>query len=144
MKRRTGGAALAAGLLMIFQAALAGLSGLGLLASARRLQRFTFASGVAQHRAGAGLVLVVLAVAAVIVAGFLMSGSATARIAAYALEAVAVVGAMLRLDRHPAIAILGVAVAILVIVLLATETEEAPRNDSEARGGPAPGVGGAP
>ena len=138
MKRSTDGATVAAGLLMLFQAALAGLAGLGLLASARRLQRFTFAAGVAHHRAGAGLILVLLAVVMVAVGGFVMSGAATARMFAYGLEAVAVIGAMLRLGRHPGIAIVGVAMAILVIVLLSTETNEGSASDSRARGGPAP------
>jgi hypothetical protein len=143
MERRMGGAAIAAGLLMMFQAVLGAVAGLALLASSRRLQRFTFASGMMHHRAGIGMLLVVLAVAAIVVAGFVISGAATARIFAYAIEAVAVVGAMMRLGRHPGIAIVGVGVAILIIVLLATETDEGAAN-TRPSGGTAPGVGGAP
>ena len=142
MQRHTGGAALAAGLLMMFQAVIGGVSGLALQASARRLQRWTLVSGIAHRRAEAGLVVTVVSIAAVVVAGYVMSGSGRARIFAYAFEALAVIGGVLRLDRHPAAAIVSVGVAVLVIVLLATETGEGAASDTRASGGPAPGVGG--
>ncbi len=144
MQRHSDGATIAAGLLMMFQAFVGGLSGLALLASVRRLQRFTLASGVARHRMDAGLIIIAVAVAAIVVAGFVMSGSSTARIFAYALEALAVISAMLRLGRHPAMAITGVAIAVIVVVLLAMKTDTGAESDTRTSGGPAPGVGGTP
>ena len=144
MERHSNGATIAAGLLMTFQAFAGGLAGLALLASARRLQRFTLASGVAHHRTDAGLIIIAVAVAAIVVAGFMISGSSTARIFAYALEALAIISAMLRLGHHPAIAIASVAIAVVVIVLLAMDTDTGAESDARTSGGPAPGVGGTP
>lgn len=142
MASHSRGATIAAGLLMTFQAFVGGLSALALLASARRLQRFTLASSVAHHRTDAALIIIAVSVTAIVVASFVMSGSSTARIFAYAIEALAIIGAMLRLGRHPATAIVGVAVAVVVIVLLAMNTNTGTESGTRAGEGPAPDVGG--
>lgn len=136
MERKTNRPALvAAGMLIGLQAAFGVLVALVLFASGRRLERWTFATRVANHRIGLGLVVLAVALAGVAVAAGVLLEADWARIAAYVFEGVTVVDALFRIGLHPVPSSLSVALAMAIVVLLAASREDTPAAP-RAPGGP--------
>jgi hypothetical protein len=136
MERRNSRTALvAASLLVGVQAVFDVLVALVLLASGRRLERWTLATRVAHHRIGLGLFVILIALAGMAIAVFLASSAGWARIAAYAFEGFTVLGALFRIGLHPVPSILSVAMAMIVVVLVASYRDETPKPSEPLSGG---------
>jgi hypothetical protein len=127
MERKTNRPALlAAGVLIGLQAASGMLMALVLFASGRRLERWTFATRVAHHRLGLGLLVLAVALAGAAIAAGVLLETGWARVAAYVFEGVTVVGALVRVGLHPVPSVLSVALAMAIVVLLASSTPDTP------------------
>jgi hypothetical protein len=141
MERRNSPTALiVASLLIGLQAAFGVLVALVLLASGRRLERWSLATHVAHHRIGLGLLVMLIALTAIAIAVFLASGAGWARIAAYAFEGFTVLGALFRIGLHPVPSILNVALAMIVVVLVASSGGETPAKPAQPSAPDEPGA----
>jgi hypothetical protein len=139
-RRNSHTALIAASLLVGLQSVFTGLVALVLLASGRRLERWTLATRVAHHRIGLGLFVMLIALTGIAIAVFLASGAGWARIAAYAFEGFTVLGALFRIGLHPVPSILSVALAMIVVVLVAGSSEGKPAKPAQPSAPDEPGA----
>jgi hypothetical protein len=130
--------AIAAGLLLGFQAALGALVSLLLFASAHRLRvhHWTVAHLAARHRAGVGLFVLLVAVVVVVLAVGVIRGWAWARAGALAFEIVSVLGASLRFGMHPggALGSMLLAAAVVALILMSDGHGQGDTTDPRDRG----------
>ena len=112
--------AIAAGMLLGFQAAAGVVVALLLFASAHRLRvhHWTVVHLAARHRAGVGLFVLLVAAVVVVLAVGVIRGWTWARAGALAFEVVSVLAASLRFGMHPGRALAGMLLAAAVVALI--------------------------
>jgi hypothetical protein len=127
--------AIAAGILLGFQAAVGALIALLLFASAHRLRvhHWTVAHLAARHRAGVGLFVLLVAAIVVVLAVGVIRAWTWARAGALAFEVLSVLGASLRFGMHPGGALVSMLLAAAVVALILMSDGHGEGNTADLR-----------